>query len=264
MRIWKAIGMALVAAGMRLEVPRWPIDYDPGVCAIRDAESGSLPSDPREWFDRFTVPDLNSWPPWARRRKTAYRELVELVERAKDLTANAQLGPEQIRAMLTDARAPIPEAADALASLAADCLTLTLEEVHRQRLFNHEARQRGWREVKAAAETLRQVLPYVIVELKGYGNLERHRISAIRRVLKQLDGLDLSMPSVGQVRRSWAIGAISLARTYIAAVDPETGWSRDGPAVRFLVRALNRAYPGQNVSAGAIAIELNRQKTRIA
>jgi hypothetical protein len=64
----------------------------------------------------------------------------------------------------------------------------------------------------------------------------------------------------GQARRPWAKGAVSLARTYAATVDAEAGWSRDGPAVRFLVLALNRAYPGQDITAGAIAIELSRQR----
>jgi hypothetical protein len=255
--------MALVAAGQRLEVPRWPIDYDPAVRAIRDAEAGLLPSDPREWFEQFTIPGLSAWPPWARRRKTAYHELVELVKRAKDLTAKAELGPQEVRAMLAETRAPVPHAANALTRLAADCLSLALQETYRQRLFDYDARQRGWREVKAAAETLRHVLPFVIKELRGYGKNEERRISAIRAVLKQLEGLDLTMPSFGQVRRPWAEGAISLARTYIAAINPETGWSRDGPAVRFLALALNRAYPGQNISAGAIAIELSRHRTLI-
>jgi hypothetical protein len=256
-----SIHAALIAAGARLEVPVWPIDYDPGVRAMRDADTGSLPDDPRQWFHWFTVPDIGSWPPgWSVRsappsKKSAYRDLVGLVERARGLVDEAHLGPAEVAAMLIEARAPLP-AADNLSRLAADCLCLSLNHVCRDRLFDWSARQRGWSELNAAADTLRQLLPEAIKELKYLGR--DRRIPPINQVLKRLNKLDLTMPDVPRApaRRPWAEGATSLAETYRETVDPGAGWSRNGPAVRFLGLALNRAYPGCEVTGAAIATEL--------
>jgi len=279
-----AIESALMAAGARLEVPFWPIDYDPGVRAMKDADAGSLPGDLLQWFDRFTVPDLISWPQAMaaegrlRRQQDArqaelfalcdgatmfadaYRDLAGLVERARGLVAKAQLGPNEVAAMLIEARAPMP-AADNLNRLAADCLCLALCHVYDDGLFDWSARRRGWNELNAAAETLRQVLPEAIKELRALG--KDRRIPPISQVLKQLDKLDLTMPDLtAPARRPWAKAAASLAKTYIETVDPGAGWSRNGPAVRFLELALNRAYPGRNVTGAAIATELDRVRRR--
>jgi hypothetical protein len=260
--IFFSIGAALIAAGQRLEVPFWPIDYDPGVRAMRDADIGSLPGDPLQWFDWFTVPDIGSWPPrWPCSKKSAYRDLVGLVERARGLVAKAHLGPDEVAAMLIEARAPMP-AADNLSRLAADCLCLALNRVYDDnRPFDWNARQRGWRELNAAVETLRQGLPEAIKELRYL--CKDRRIAPISQVLKRLNKLDLTMPALrAPARRPWAEGATSLAKTYLETVDPGAGWSRNGPAVRFLELALNRAYPGHNVTGAAIATELDRIRRR--
>jgi hypothetical protein len=257
--VWDAITAALIAAGARLEVPFWPIDYDPGVRALRDAETSSLPGDPRQWFHWFTVPEIGSWPPrWPSSKKSAYRDLVGLVERARGLVAEARLGPDEVAAMLIEARAPMP-AADNLSRLAADCLCLALNHVYDDnRPFDWSARQRGWRELNAAAETLRQGLPEAIKELRYL--CKARRVPPISQALKQLNKLDLTMPDLrAPARRPWAEGAGSLAKTYLETVDPGAGWSRNGPAVRFLELALKRAYPGCKVTRAAIATELGKR-----
>jgi hypothetical protein len=94
-----------------------------------------------------------------------------------------------------------------------------------------------------------------IKELRGLGKASR--IPPITQVLKRLKKLDLTMPELrAPARRPWAEGAASLAKTYLETVNPGAGWSRNGPAVRFLELALNRAYPGSNVTRAAIATEL--------
>jgi hypothetical protein len=228
---------------------------------MRDADTDSLPDDPRQWFHWFTVPDVDSWPPrWPTSKKSAYRDLVGLVERARGLVDKARLGPDEVAAMLIEARAPMP-AADNLSRLAADCLCLALNHVSHDGLFDWSARQRGWRALNAAVETLRQGLPEAIKELRRSG--EDRRIAPISQVLKQLNKLDLTMPALSApARRPWAEGATSLAETYRETVDPGAGWSRNGPAVRFLELALNRAYPGHNVTGAAIATELDRIRRR--
>jgi hypothetical protein len=257
-----AIGEALTAAGYRhlVEVPLWPADYDPYGRAHRDAQSGSLPSDPCQYFDRLTVPGLSCWPAaWPSARR-AYRELVELIERARDRVARAELAPDEVRAMLAETRTPMP-VANGLTVLAANCLTLALREAFDQAPPSYwSARKRGWRKVNAAVETLRQLLPEVIKELEDYGYARR--IPPIRQVLKPLDKLDLTMPNLAPARRPWAKGAVWLAKTYIKTVDPGAGWSREGPAVRFLALALSRAYR-EEISAAAIATELDRHRDEI-
>ena len=92
-----AIDAALIAAGHRqlVVVPFWPADYDPFGRAFKDAQSGSLPSDPCQWFDQLTVPSLSCWPAaWPSARR-AYRELVELIERARDRVTRAELARPQ-------------------------------------------------------------------------------------------------------------------------------------------------------------------------
>jgi hypothetical protein len=55
--------------------------------------------------------------------------------------------------MLAEARAPMP-VADGLTVLAANCLTLALDEAFDQAPPSYwTARKRGWREVNAAVET---------------------------------------------------------------------------------------------------------------
>jgi hypothetical protein len=258
-----AINAAFIAAGLRLEVPSWPIDYHPTIRAAKDVKAGSLPSDPRQWFSRLTVPDLSCWPPPFSNRRKAHRELVELIERARDLVANAELGPDEVGAMLAEARAPIPVAADDLAQLAAECLRLALEVIYDQGLdqqFDWELREQGWRDASAAVETLCQLLPSIMGELKDLGY--RGRVPPIRRALEWLNKVDLTMPDLGPARRPWAKGAVSLAKAYIETVNRSAGWAREGPAVRFITLALSRAYR-QEISAAAISTELHRRRDKI-
>jgi hypothetical protein len=261
MSVCYAIGAALIAAGNKLEVPRWPVEYDPGIRCHKDLKLGSLPSDPRQWFDRSMVPALRCWPPnWPSAKRTR-RVLIKLIEQARDVVVRAELDPGEVRAMLAEAGAPMP-AADDLTKLAADCLTLALNAVYEKELFDWSLRKQGWRKVNEAAETMRRFLPPVIEELKASGFVER--IPPIRQMLELLllDNLDLSMPGYGPARRPWAEGALKLATSYIETVDPDAGWSREGPAVRFLALALSRAYR-QQIGAAAIATELDRHRGEI-
>ena len=254
-----AIHAALIAAGARLEVPRWPIDYDPGIRCIKHVKLGSLPSDPRQWFNRSMVPALRCWPPnWPSAKRTR-RELIKYIERARNVVVRAKFDPGEVRAMLFEAGAPVP-ATDDLTQLAADCLTLALNEIYEQNLFDWPLRKQGWRTVNEAAENLRRFLPPVIEELKAAGFVER--VQPSRELLKQLYVVDLSMPGYGPARRTWPEGAVKLATSYIETVDRDAGWSREGPAVRFLALALSRAYR-QQISAAAIATELGRHRDEI-
>jgi hypothetical protein len=260
--LYKAILTALIAAGQRLEAPHWPIDYEPGIRAGQDADCGSLPSDPRQWLERLTVPDPSCWPAGWRSPKRTHRELVELIERARDLVAAAELDPREVRLMLAEARAPMP-AVDDLTRLAAECLILALDEVYSRKVdapIDWNARKKGWREANRAADTLRQMLPEMIRELEYWGYVDR--IPPIRRVLKLVDELDLTMPDLAPARRTWAKGAVSLAKVYIETVDPGAGLSRDGPAVQFLMRALSRAYR-QEIGEIALEMELQRHRDQI-
>jgi hypothetical protein len=139
-----------------------------------------------------------------------------------------------------------------------------MDEVYSRRVkapFDWNARKQGWREAKRAADTLRQLLPQVIAELKYWG--EERRIPPIRQVLKQLDKADLTMPEISApARRTWPKGAVSLAKVYIETVDPGAGFSRDGPAVKFLIRALSRAYR-QEIGEIALEMELQRHRDQI-
>ena len=72
-------------------------------------------------------------------------------------------------------------------------------------MIDWNARKKGWREANRAADTLRQMLPEMIRELEYWGYV--HRIPPIRRVLKLVDELDLTMPDLAPARRTWAEGA---------------------------------------------------------
>ena len=60
-------------------------------------------------------------------------------------------------------------------------------------------------------------------------------------------------------RRVWEPGARELAGVYREIVNPNTGWSRNGPAVWFVVEALRRAYPGSKPTAAALETLLARR-----
>jgi hypothetical protein len=87
------------------------------------------------------------------------------------------------------------------------------------------------------------------------------RVSEYETFAEELEKVDFSEPGysdwVGQ--RVWKPGATELAGVYRDIVNPNTGWSRNGPAVRFLVEALRRAYPGTNPTAAAIESLLARR-----
>jgi hypothetical protein len=90
---------------------------------------------------------------------------------------------------------------------------------------------------------------------------------ATRRVVEyetfaeQLEKVDFSDPGYSDWvgRRMWEPGAQELAGAYREIVNPNTGWSRNGPSVRFLVEALGRVYPGTNSTPAAIESLLARR-----
>jgi hypothetical protein len=84
----------------------------------------------------------------------------------------------------------------------------------------------------------------------------RDRAKRFRELICELKNLDLQEPGLGT--SSWREGAIRLAKAYAEHVNAQAGWSRNGPAVRFLRLALGRAYPGCNASAAAIEMVLSR------
>jgi hypothetical protein len=65
--------------------------------------------------------------------------------------------------------------------------------------------------------------------------------------------------SVGIGRAIWEVGARELAGAYREIVNPKAGWSRKGPAVQFLVKALRRAYPGTYPTEAALEMLLARR-----
>jgi hypothetical protein len=223
---------------------------------VHDAETGNLPDDPRDWFRQQLECELPNTGPQAAAKR-------QLLERSAQLVAAARLGPADIAAMLSRAGAPEPANPADIAQLAARCLTVAMDH---QRSIAIKA---GWapykkllREAIEAQRKLRQLMPPLIAPWK----LSKHR-EAMSRVFEyetfaeQLEKVEFSEPGyfdwVG--RRVWEPGAQELAGAYREIVNPNTGWSRNGPAVRFLVEALRRAYPGTNSTPAAIESLLARR-----
>jgi hypothetical protein len=116
------------------------------------------------------------------------------------------------------------------------------------------------REAREAQRKLRQLMPSLIAPLRRSKHSEE-RVFEYESFEQELEKVDFSEPGVriGVGRRVWEIGAQDLADAYREIVNPNTGWSRNGPAVRFLVEALRSAYPGASPTAAAIESLLARR-----
>jgi len=102
-------------------------------------------------------------------------------------------------------------------------------------------------------------MPSLIAAFKGSKrSAEISRSLEFETFAEQLEKLDLEEHS-NVTRRVWETGARELAGVYRDIVNPNTGWSRNGPAVRFLVEVVRRAYPGTNPTAAAIESLLARR-----
>jgi hypothetical protein len=223
---------------------------------VHDAETGNLPDDPRDWFREQLEYELPNPGPQAAAKR-------QLLDRSAQLVAAARLGPADIAAMLSRADAPEPASSADIAQLAARCLTVAMDH---QRSIAIEA---GWapykkllREAREAQRNLRRLMPPLIAPWKLSKRSEAmSRVSEYETFAEELEKVDFSEPGysdwVGQ--RVWKPGATELAGVYRDIVNPNTGWSRNGPAVRFLVEALRRAYPGTNPTAAAIESLLARR-----
>ena len=214
---------------------------------VHDAETGNLPDDPRDWFRHQLEYEFpNTGLHAAAKRK--------LLARSVQLIAAARLGPADIAAMLGQAGAPELKYSADIAQLAARCLTVAMDH---QRSIAIKA---GWapykkllREAREAQRKLRQLMPSLIAPLKRSEHSEE-RVFDYENFAQELEKVDFSEPGYSDWvgRRPWEPGAQELAGVYREIVNPNTGWSRNGPAVRFLVEALRRAYPGTNSTPAAI------------
>jgi hypothetical protein len=164
--------------------------------------------------------------------------------------------------MLSRAGAPEPANSADIAQLAARCLTVAMDH---QRSIAIKA---GWapykkllREATEAQRKLRQLMPPLIApwKLSKWSEATR-RVVEYESFAEQLEKVEFNEPGYSDWagRRVWELGAQELAGAYREIVNPNTGWSRNGPAVRFLVEALRRAYPGTNSTPAAIESHLAR------
>jgi hypothetical protein len=247
-----AIGEAVYAADSGAAGPRDKIFPR----LVHDAETGNLPDDPRDWFGLQLKYESQNLRPQAAAK-------CQLLERSDYLVAAARLGPADLAAMLSRTGAPEPPNSADIAQLAARCLTVAME--HQRSIINKaswEPYNKLLREAREAQRKLRQLMPSLIALWKRSSHGEDMlRVFEYRMFAEELEKVDFNKPgvSVGVGRRVWEIGAIELAGVYRDIVNPNTGWSRNGPAVRFLVEALRRAYPGTNPTAAAIESLLARR-----
>jgi hypothetical protein len=223
---------------------------------VHEAETGNLPEDPRDWFRQQLEFELPSTGPQAAAKR-------QLLERSAQLVTATRLGSANIAAMLSPAGAPKPANSVDIAQLAARCLTVAMGH---QRSIEIEADWAPYkkllREAREAQRKLRQLMPSLIAPWKlSKWSEARSRVFEYETFAEELEKIDFSDPGYSDLtgRRVWEPGAQDLADAYREIVNPNTGWSRDGPAVRFLVEALRRVYPGTNPTAAAIESLLARR-----
>jgi len=247
-----AIGEALYAADSDAAGPRDKIFPR----LVHDAENGKLPDDPRDWFGLQLKYELQNLRPQAVAK-------CELLERSDELVAAARLGPADLAAMLSRAGAPEPANSADVAQLAARCLILAMSHHREMRIDAFwEPYNELLRQAREAQRKLRQLMPSLIALWKRRGAGEDMlRVLDYQRFAEELEKVEFNEPggSVGIGRRVWEPGARELAGVYRDIVNPNAGWSRNGPAVRFLVEALRRVYPGTNPTAAAIESLLARR-----
>lgn len=230
---------------------------------VHDADAGRLPDDPQGWFRLQLQSELQNTGAQAVARRNT-------LERAAQLVAAVRLSPLDVAAMLTQAGAPQPVDPAAIIQLATVCLVLAMEhQAWTREATDWEKRLQNWRTARELSDKLRSLLSLLIKDcqwLDAASRIDNPRTAQFRMLSSQLENLDFEEPVPGLLLQPtrWHNGAVQLAKVYRVSIDPETGWSRGGPAVRFLVEALRRAYPRANVTKAAIETLLIRQLPRRA
>jgi hypothetical protein len=162
--------------------------------------------------------------------------------------------------MLSRAEAPEPANSDDINQLAARCLTVAMgHQLSIAINAQWEPYKQIFSEARAAHRKLCKLMPLLIALWKRSGDeLRAHEYEMLERELATT-----SFPgptfSIGIGRAVWELGARELADAYHEIVNPKAGWSRNGPAVRFLVEALRRAYLGSYPTAAAVEMLLARR-----
>jgi hypothetical protein len=258
--LFSAIRSALFIGGMTVLPTRMLISDR----LTQDAHAGLLPDDPQQWFEQQKAASLPEELDSAERA-----EVLDLIERASHAVAAAHFGPADVAALLSEARAPMPPCRGALVGLAADCLAVAMHHQCHVLLCEigdfsatRDWRKKIWGGARSTADKLALFLPAIVSELEWLDfPKDRDRAKRFRELAHELNNLDFQEPSLG--KSSWREGAIRLAKAYTKQVNAQAGWSRNGPAVRFLRLALDRAYPKCNASAGAIEMALSRNRSLI-
>lgn len=246
----------------------------------------------REWLIARTQESLGLLSPVEIKRlpqqQVFRRELMDTLYRASELVAAVHLSPAEVAAMLNQAGTPPPADPAGIIRLSEICLTIAMRHQHFLAIADAWERDKEiWREAREAQNKMRQLMPLVIGHSKLADGLDptlqggarkspddalqilggNHRVRLSQRTknyqrfTRELEKLDISNlePPV-EVSDSWHDHAADLAQAYGYFVNPRTGWSRSGPAVRFLQQALCRAYPGVKITAAAIELHLSRQR----
>jgi hypothetical protein len=171
--------------------------------------------------------------------------------------------------MLSQAGVPLPTDPAAIVQLAAECLTLAMKYQHFLVVSKDWRRcKQIWRAGREARSKLLGLLPSIEVLsqlldgpdvwLCGTYSQRTKQFHLVQQELERLDFCELELPP--DLSGRWHDGAIKLARIYFEIVDLMTGWSRNGPAIRFLHQALCRAYPSVKITATAIELHLTRER----
>jgi hypothetical protein len=110
---------------------------------------------------------------------------------------------------------------------------------------------------RKATATLRRVLPTIISSSER--RRDQARTTRLRLLLNAAEAAVSAdfAASLGLPRnagKNWRLTAKVLAPIYdrMMVRSRPAGWSRKGPAVKFLARALERIYPGENITLAAI------------
>jgi hypothetical protein len=220
---------------------------------VRDADAGTLPDDPEDWLRQQLESELRSTSPQAAAKR-------EVLEQAAELVAAAHLGPADIATMLARAGAPEPADSAVIIQLAGRCLTVAMGHQSSTAL---DAKWEPYKpillEAGEALRKLRQLMPSLIEICKRSG--DELRAFYCERFEREIATVEFPRHkfSIGVGRAVWEPGARELADVYREIVNRKAGWSRNGPAVRFLMEALRRAYPGTYPTAAAIEMLLARR-----
>jgi hypothetical protein len=236
---------------------------------VHDADVGMLPDNPQEWFQQQLLQSE------FQKENPCPHHLAErdALKRAAELIAEARLSPSEVAAMLTQAGGSQPADPAAIVQLAADCLVLFMENrAWIREVSDWKTHMQAWRKAEKLCDNLRSLPPVIIRDSAAFDALVRpdHSLTAqfrrrtaqfriLRRVLEDLHFESPPSELLLQPPR-WHDGAVRVAKAYRENINPEAGWSRSGPAVRFLLEVLCRAYPGAKITAAAVELHLTRQR----